>query len=57
MLKLALNFFIISVIAGIFGFTGLSAAFAGIAKILFFIAIGLFLLFIVLAVIGGSLVF
>jgi uncharacterized membrane protein YtjA (UPF0391 family) len=57
MLKLALIFFIISVVAGIFGFTGLSAAFKGIAKILFFIAIALFLLFVVLAVVGGALVF
>ena len=35
MLKWAIIFFIISVIAGVFGFTGISAATADIAKILF----------------------
>jgi len=39
MLKLALFFFIVSIIAGLFGFTGISAAAAGIAKVLFFIFI------------------
>jgi uncharacterized membrane protein YtjA (UPF0391 family) len=39
MLKLALFFFIVSIIAGVFGFTGISAAAAGIAKVLFFIFI------------------
>ena len=42
MLKLALFFFIISIIAGVFGFTGISAAAAGIAKVLFFIFIIVF---------------
>ena len=37
MLKWELFFFIISIIAAIFGFTGIAAAAAGIAKILFFI--------------------
>lgn len=32
MLKLALSFLVISLIAGLFGFTGISAASAGIAK-------------------------
>jgi uncharacterized membrane protein YtjA (UPF0391 family) len=34
-----LIFFIIPIIAGVFGFTGISAAASGIAKILFFIFI------------------
>jgi uncharacterized membrane protein YtjA (UPF0391 family) len=38
-LKLALFFLIVSIIAGLFGFTGISAAAAGIAKVLFFIFI------------------
>ncbi|BAK83449.1 DUF1328 domain-containing protein [Komagataeibacter medellinensis] len=42
MLKLALFFLIISLIAGVFGFSGISAASAGMAKILFFIAITIF---------------
>ncbi|MGH7213020.1 MAG: DUF1328 domain-containing protein, partial [Acetobacteraceae bacterium] len=35
MLKWALFFLIISIIAGLFGFTGISAATGGIAKVLF----------------------
>ena len=52
----ALIFLVVSVIAGIFGFTGISAATAGIAKVLFFIAIAVFLIFLVLALVGGALV-
>lgn len=37
MLKWALFFFILAVISGIFGFTGLADLFAGLAKIMFFI--------------------
>jgi uncharacterized membrane protein YtjA (UPF0391 family) len=47
MLKLALFFFIISIIAGLFGFTGISAAAAGIAKVLFFIFIIAFVVFLI----------
>jgi uncharacterized membrane protein YtjA (UPF0391 family) len=54
MLKLALFFLVISLVAALFGFTGLSAASAGIAKILFFIAIAVFLVLLLLAVIGGK---
>ncbi|HAU76937.1 MAG TPA: DUF1328 domain-containing protein, partial [Agrobacterium sp.] len=43
MLKWALIFFVISLIAGVFGFTGISAAAAGVARILFFIAVVIFL--------------
>lgn len=35
MLKWALIFFIVSLIAGVFGFTGIAAGAASIAKILF----------------------
>lgn len=48
MLKWALIFFIISIIAGLFGFTGIAAGSAAIAKILFWIAVVLFVLFLVL---------
>jgi uncharacterized membrane protein YtjA (UPF0391 family) len=44
MLYWALVFFIISIIAAVFGFTGIAAATAGIAKILFFIFVVLFVL-------------
>ena len=56
MLRWALIFFVVSLVAGVFGFTGISKGSATIAKTLFFIAIALFVLFVVLAfVIGGSL--
>ena len=53
MLKWALFFFVISVIAGLFGFTGISAAAGGIAKILFFIFVALFVIFLALALLAG----
>ncbi|HEY1982735.1 MAG TPA: DUF1328 domain-containing protein, partial [Xanthobacteraceae bacterium] len=37
LLKWALIFFVISVIAAIFGFTGISAASADVARVLFYI--------------------
>jgi len=37
MLRWALAFFIVALIAAVFGFTGTAAAAAGIAKILFFV--------------------
>jgi len=48
MLKWALIFFIVSILAGLFGFTGIAAGAASIAKFLFFIAVALFFLFLVL---------
>ena len=44
MLYWAVVFFIISIIAAVFGFTGIAVATAGIAKILFFIFLVLFIL-------------
>jgi uncharacterized membrane protein YtjA (UPF0391 family) len=43
MLNWALGFFIIALIAAVLGFTGIVVAAAGIAKILFFIFLVLFL--------------
>jgi uncharacterized membrane protein YtjA (UPF0391 family) len=57
MLKLALFFFIVSIIAGVFGFTGISAAAAGIAKVLFFIFIITFVVLLVLGLVVGSAIF
>lgn len=54
MLKWALIFFVISLIAGVFGFTGISAAASGIARILFFIAVVIFVIFLVLALMAGQ---
>jgi uncharacterized membrane protein YtjA (UPF0391 family) len=44
MLYWALVFFIVSIIAAVFGFTGIAVATAGIAKILFFVFLVLFVL-------------
>jgi len=43
MLRWALGFFIVALIAALFGFAGIAVAAAGIAKILFFIFVILFL--------------
>ncbi|TJZ73483.1 DUF1328 domain-containing protein [Chitiniphilus eburneus] len=48
MLKWALVFFAVSLIAGLFGFTGIAAGAAAVAKVLFFIALALFVLCLVL---------
>ena len=57
MLRLALLFFIISVVAGVLGFGGISAAAGGIARILFFVVIVIFLAFLVLGLIAGESLF
>ncbi len=57
MIKWAIIFFIISLVAGFFGFTGAAADFRAIAKILFFIAIAIFLVILVFGVLLGMLVF
>lgn len=57
MIKLAIILFIISLIAGLLGFTKIAAGAAGIAKILFFIAITIFLIVLIFGVLLGVLVF
>ncbi|MGC2413828.1 MAG: DUF1328 domain-containing protein [Stellaceae bacterium] len=57
MLKLALFFLVVSLIAALFGFTGIAAAAAGIAKLLFFIFIALFVIMLVVALMLGSALF
>ncbi|RJF75439.1 DUF1328 domain-containing protein [Rhodopseudomonas palustris] len=57
MLKWAIIFLVISLVAGFFGFTNISAGAARISKILFFLAIALFVLFLILAFTAGQLVF
>jgi uncharacterized membrane protein YtjA (UPF0391 family) len=49
MLRWALAFFLVAIVAAIFGFGGIAVAAAGIAKILFF----LFLVLFLLALVGG----
>jgi uncharacterized membrane protein YtjA (UPF0391 family) len=57
MLKWALIFFIIAIVAGLFGFTGISAGAAAIAKWLFFIAVAIFALFLVMGLLAGEAIF
>ena len=57
MLKLAIIFFIISLIAGFFGFTNVASGAKSIAKVLFFIALIIFLIVLVFGVLLGVLVF
>ncbi len=56
MIKWAIIFFIISVVAGLFGFTGIASGTRSIAKVLFFIAIVLFLIVLIFGVFLGVLV-
>ena len=55
MLEWALIFFLISLVAGVFGFTNVAVGARTIAKILFFVAIAIFLVLLVLALTAGSL--
>ncbi len=54
MLKLALTFLVVGLVLGLLGFGGIGGAFVGIAKILFFIAVALFVIFLVLALLAGK---
>jgi len=57
MIKWAVIFFVISVIAGFFGFTGVASGTRTIAKVLFFIAVVIFLIVLIFGVMLGTLVF
>ena len=57
MLKWALLFFVISLIAGYLGCTGVASTTRSIAKVLFFIALAIFLIVLVFGVMLGMLVF
>ena len=50
LLKWALIFFLVSIVAAVFGFTGISAATADIARILFYIFLVIFVVLLVLGV-------
>ena len=54
MIKWALIFAIISIVAGLFGFTGIAADSASIARILFFIALAIFAVLLVLGLFVGK---
>jgi len=53
MLRWAIAFFIIAIIAAVFGFGGIAATASGIAKILFYIFLVLFLIALLIGLLGG----
>src|SRR3954449_9492785 len=53
MLRWALLFFLISLVAAALGFTDIAAGAASIAKVLFFVFLVIFLIFLVLGYHGG----
>ena len=57
MIKLAIFFFVASLILGALGFSGAASKARGIAKILFFIVLAIFLVILVFGVMLGKLVF
>jgi uncharacterized membrane protein YtjA (UPF0391 family) len=57
MLKAALFFLVISLIAAVFGFTGIAAGAASIAKMLFVLFVVLCLVFVAIGIAGGSKLF
>jgi uncharacterized membrane protein YtjA (UPF0391 family) len=57
MIKWAIIFFVISLIAGFFGFTGVASGARSVAKVLFFIGMAIFLVILIFGVFMGTLVF
>jgi uncharacterized membrane protein YtjA (UPF0391 family) len=57
MLRLALFFLVVSIVAAVFGFTGIAAATADIARILFFIFIVVFVALLIAGLMAGSALF
>lgn len=57
MIKLAIILFIVSIIAGLLGFTRIAEGAAGIAKMIFFVALTIFLIVLVFGVLLGMLAF
>ncbi len=53
MLKWALIFLVVGLVMGALGFGGIGGAFVGLAKILFFVAIAMFIVFALLALFAG----
>jgi len=54
MLKWAFIFLVVGLVLGVLGFGGLGGAFVGIAQILFYIAIAMFVILLVLGLIVGK---
>lgn len=56
MLTWALIFLVVGIVAGLFGFGGVASASVGIAKVLFFIFIAIFVVLLILSFMGGAAV-
>ena len=54
MLKFAVISLVIAAVLAVLGFGGAAGTFVGIAKILFFIALAVFVLFLVLGLLAGK---
>ena len=54
MLKWAFIFLVIGLVLGVLGFGGIGGAFIGLAKILFFVALAVFLILLGLALMAGK---
>ncbi len=54
MLKLAVISLVVAAVLAVLGFGGAAGTFVGIAKILFFIALAVFVLFLVLGMLAGK---
>ena len=54
MMRWALIFLAVGLVLAVLGFGGIGGAFIEIAKILFFVALALFVLFLVLALVAGK---
>jgi uncharacterized membrane protein YtjA (UPF0391 family) len=57
MLEAAVFFFIVSLVAGVLGFTNVAAGARRVAKILFFIAIAIFIVVVLVGLALGKLIF
>lgn len=53
MLRWSIFFLIVSLVAALFGFGGISEAAAGIAQVLFFIFVGVFLILLIAGLVAG----
>lgn len=54
MIRLAIISLVIAAVLALLGFGGAAGAFVGIAKFLFFLAIALFVIFLVLGLLAGK---
>ena len=57
MFRLALFFLVVSLVAALFGFTGIAVATAEIARILFFVFVVIFLALLIAGLMAGAALF